>query len=79
MTEELYEVAADVLMVPASEINDETSPKNTKAWDSLKHIELVLAYEMKFGVKFAPSEVMLIDSIGGVRSLLEQKGVAVDA
>ena len=77
--DKLYEVAAEVLKIPVDEISDETSPKNTQSWDSLKHIELVLAYEMKFGVKFAPSEVVLINSIGGVRSLLEQKGAAIEA
>jgi acyl carrier protein len=71
----LYEVAAEVLKMPVDEINDETTPKNTKAWDSLKHVELLMACEMNFDVKLAPSEIVLIDSIGGIRSLLEEKGV----
>lgn len=72
----LHEVAAEILEVPVSEINDETSPKNTKNWDSLKHINLVLAIEANFGVKFATSEIMLINSLASAKALLGEKGVA---
>lgn len=70
----LEQVVADVLALPVDQINDETSPKSTKSWDSLKHINLVLALEANFGVKFAPSEIMAIASLADARTLLREKG-----
>ena len=74
---QLEEIVADVLSVPVNDISDDTSPKSTKNWDSLKHINLVLALETGFGVKFAPSEIMSIASIADARTLLREKGAAV--
>ena len=67
---QLEQVTAEVLQMPVDQISDETSPKSTKSWDSLKHISLVLALESHFGVKFAPAEIMAITTLGDARSLL---------
>lgn len=74
---QLEQIVADVLAMPVSDISDDTSPKSTKSWDSLKHINLVLALEAGFGVKFAPSEIMSISSIADARTLLREKGAAL--
>lgn len=73
----LHQIVADVLEMSVDEVSDETSPTTAKSWDSMKHIELVLALETNFGVKFAPSEIMLINSLGAARDLLSQKGAAI--
>jgi acyl carrier protein len=73
----LHEVASEVLNIPASELSDESSPKNLKAWDSLKHVELVMTIEAAFGTKFAASEIMMINSLGSARTMLQEKGVDI--
>ena len=73
----LFEIVANVLEVPIEEVSDETSPKTTTKWDSLAHINIVLALETTFGVKFANSEIVLINSLGAAREILQKKGVAV--
>jgi len=73
---DLHAVASEILKVSVSELSDESSPKNIKVWDSLKHIELVMAIEMNYGVQFAASEIMMIDSLGSARTLLQEKGIA---
>ena len=73
--EGLEQIVSDILESPLDEVSDDTSPKTTRNWDSLRHINLVLALEQKYGVKFAPSEIMLIGSLAEARALLEQKGV----
>jgi acyl carrier protein len=73
---DLHEVASEILKVSASELSDDSGPKNLKAWDSLKHIELVMAIEMNYGIQFAASEIMLIDSLGSARAMLQEKGIA---
>jgi len=72
----IEQVFADILQEPVETITDETSPKTTTAWDSLRHIQVVMALEQAFGVSFSPPEVMTISSVGAVRDLLREKGVA---
>lgn len=67
---------ANILREPLDVINDETSPNNTKSWDSLKHIELVLAIEGAYSVKFSMPEITSLKSLASVRQMLQQKGVA---
>ncbi len=73
----IEEIVAQVLGMPVEEVTDDTGPNTAKNWDSMRHIELVLTLETTFGVKFSPSEIMLISSIGSARELLQQKGAAI--
>ena len=68
---------ANILREPLDSLNDETSPDNTKSWDSLKHLELVLAIESAYSVKFSMPEITTLRSLGAVREALQSKGVSV--
>ena len=72
---QLENLFADLLKEPVDSINDETSPRNTRSWDSLKHIEIVMAVENAYEVKFSMPEVVGLNSIGSIRQLLKLKGV----
>ncbi len=74
---ELQDLLADVLEVSPDQISDSTGPINLSNWDSLRHIEVVLALESKYDVRFSVAEVIAIDSLASVRELLSNKGVAV--
>jgi len=50
-------VMAAVFDVPAAEITDEASPHDIKGWDSLKHMNLVLALEEEFDIRFDEAEI----------------------
>jgi acyl carrier protein len=71
----IEQVFAEVLNVPAQNISDETSPKTVSSWDSLRHVELIMAVERAFNVAFSMPEISTINSLGVVRQLLQQKGV----
>ena len=43
--QKLKEIIASVFKVDASSINNETSPDTIENWDSLNHLNLVLALE----------------------------------
>ncbi|MDJ0950863.1 MAG: acyl carrier protein [Alphaproteobacteria bacterium] len=68
---------SNLLRQPIESINEETSPRNTKAWDSLKHLELVMAIEGAYSVKFTMPEIIGLNSLGSIRKLLKLKGVDV--
>lgn len=69
-------VFSATLGVPSADINDETSPDNTKQWDSLQAMNLVVALEEAFQVQFSTKEIMSMRTVGLARKVLRQKGAA---
>jgi acyl carrier protein len=57
----------------------DSSTKTTRNWDSLRHVELVVAIEERYGVSFSASEVFALTSVQGFCDMLARKGVALDA
>ena len=74
----LHEVVARALSAKAASISDESSPETLRRWDSLRHLDLMTAIEDAYGVRFSTAEIMRAKSVGDIRSLLREKGVAVD-
>ena len=73
----LEAVFANLLQEPIESINEETNPRNTRSWDSLKHLELVMAIEVANLVQFTMPEIIGLNSLGSIRQLLKLKGVDV--
>ncbi len=74
---QLEAVFANLLQVPIESINEKTSPRNTSSWDSLRHLELVMAIESAYLVQFTMPEIVGLNSLGSIRQLLKLKGVDV--
>jgi acyl carrier protein len=66
-------VASDVFNVAEDEITPELSPDSVDSWDSVKHLEFVLALESKFGIQFSPVEAADILSIQSAALLVGEK------
>lgn len=75
----LFEIVASVLKVDAHSLSDESSGLNTQNWDSLRHIELMLAVETAFGVRFSMPEMTSMQNLGDMRKLLVEKGIDLAA
>lgn len=60
----LNEIFEDVLDLDEVELTDETSADDIEEWDSLSHIQLIVAVEKAFGVKFTSKEIMKWDNVG---------------
>lgn len=50
-----------------------TTANDIEGWDSLSHINLVLAIEMEFGIKFSSAEVRKMENVGELLELIEKK------
>ncbi len=75
----LFEVVAGILKIETGILSEESNALNTPNWDSLRHIELMLAVETAFGVRFTMPEMVSMQNLGDMRSLLVGKGVSFDA
>ena len=76
MTDQLIEIFANILGVPATELDEQTSPKTTPAWDSMAGIMLVTEIEATFGVELTTSDIEMMSSIGQARAVLKRLGVS---
>ena len=56
-------LATDIIGVP---ITLDSAMDNTPQWDSLKHMELIFAFEDTFGVRLDESELVSLRSIGAL-------------
>jgi acyl carrier protein len=70
---EIVQIFSDVLNVPREALNPRSSPENVATWDSVRHLNLVLSVEEKYGVEFEPDEWEGLTELGGFVSLLERK------
>lgn len=56
--QKITEVMAQILGITPGEINADSSMDTIEAWDSLKHMKLVIALEQELGVEFDDEEVV---------------------
>jgi len=70
----LTEVFRDVFDDPQLEITPATTAREVDAWDSIKHIDLIVAVEKAFGVKFTTREAQSMRNVGELMNLIVQKG-----
>lgn len=54
-------------------LNRQTTADDIDAWDSLSHMNLIVAVEMKFKVKFALGELQSLKNVGELADLVEKK------
>lgn len=73
---ELTEIARDLFDDDDLVLTPELSANDVPEWDSFNHINLIVAVEQKFGVKFQTAELEAMQNIGHLVSLIEQKLLA---
>jgi len=62
--EKLNEVFREVFDDESIEVVDNTTAEDIEDWDSLEHINLIVAIENKFGIKFKMNEVTGLKNVG---------------
>jgi len=58
MEEKLKKLLSQILRVPQNEITFNSSPDNISSWDSIQHMNIMLALEQSFGVSFTDEEIV---------------------
>lgn len=69
----LNEVFRDVFDDEDITVTDDTTSEDIEDWDSLEHINLVVATEKKFGVKFTMGEVTGMKNVGEMVDIILQR------
>lgn len=71
----LNELMARVLREPVANLVDESSPDTIKGWDSFNHIQLMVALEETYRVRFSTVEMDSMKTVGAVKETLRRKGI----
>ncbi len=70
---EINKIFKNVLDNDSLVIKDETQATDIDEWDSLTHIQLVVATEKKFKVRFTSKEIQTWSNVGEMIKSIEQK------
>ena len=71
--ETVRRIAADILEVRPNQITPQSSSENIETWDSVHHLNLILAFEQEFGVQLEPEEIDQMNNVERIIRILEQK------
>jgi acyl carrier protein len=73
----LYQIVQRTLGVAVEALSEESSPMTLDAWDSLNHLNLVMAIEEEFGVQLSSQDVVNMRSLMLIRKGLRDRGVKI--
>ena len=71
---QVFKVLAQVLDVESSQINLSSSPDTLSDWDSLKQIQILMALEQEFGVRFNEDQMARLGSANEIITTLKAAG-----
>ena len=69
----LTEIFHDVFMRDDLVLKAELTAKDVAGWDSFKQIEIIIAVQEHFGIKFRTRELDTLNNVGDLVSLIADK------
>jgi acyl carrier protein len=71
--ERIKGLVADLFDIPKEQVTLQTSPSTIDTWDSLKHLDLILALEQEFALQISPDEMAEMSSVEIITKVIEEK------
>jgi acyl carrier protein len=69
----LTEIFHDIFDDDQIVLTPETTAEDIEDWDSHNHISIIVATEMRFGVKFQTAEIESLRNVGELARCIERK------
>jgi acyl carrier protein len=77
--ERVLRVVGEVLGLPVASLDDDSSPENIESWDSLKQMNLVLALEQEFGIRFTDEQIVEMLSVRLITAAVAELGARANS
>lgn len=71
--EKIYPIFMDILDIEEFNLTDETTALDIDEWDSLSNIQLVVAFEKEFKIRFTSSEIQNWKKVGEIIDCISLK------
>jgi len=72
----VFNVISQVMNIPVDQINEHSSPENIEQWDSLQHMNLILALEEELKIKFTDDELASMVNVDLILKALRSKNIS---
>ena len=69
----IIQLAAEIFKLDANTLSSDSSPETTLGWDSLGHLQLIIAVEKHYQISFKAREMMSIERLNDVIRLVQEK------
>jgi acyl carrier protein len=73
LQDKCYAIIAELFKVPPESLNGDSSPDSLPEWDSLAHVQLVMALEKEFQVEIPPDESINFENLKMICDYLESQ------
>lgn len=73
--EMLRKLVADALQLPLDKVPANASSETLEDWDSLRHLDIILAVESATNVKFQTAEIVELTSLDKLQAALANRGL----
>ena len=68
--EALRKIVADTLQLPLEAVPPDANSQSLEAWDSLRHLDIMMAVESATGITFLTSEIAELTSLEGLETAI---------
>lgn len=73
VSDKLKKIISDELGLDNFEFKDETTADQVPGWDSFNHINVILAVEKAYDIRFKGLEILRVKNIGELQNLVDSK------
>tara|TARA_B100001121_G_scaffold263513_1_gene244394 strand:- start:292 stop:528 length:237 start_codon:yes stop_codon:yes gene_type:complete len=70
---QIISLISKILNLKVSQLNQKSSAKNIKNWDSMNHVKIIVGLEKEFKVKINTSVAMELDSIKKIVNFINRR------
>jgi acyl carrier protein len=70
---QVRQISADVFNLPLERVTRDTSPDHVENWDSIQHLNFVLALEQGFGIEIEPEDIDQMRTVGAAIDIVTRK------
>ena len=70
MEQKIFEIVSQIMGVPLESVTLASSAENIPTWDSLKHMNLVLALEQTFDIHFSEEQIVELTRVETIQAVV---------
>jgi acyl carrier protein len=74
----LRNLLVEILLIDDDQYRDENGPDTIETWDSLAMVRIAVGVKESFGYAMTPDEIVSLDSVGDIKTILRTHDIRFD-